>query len=385
MNLTGMNVAIVGGAIGGAASALLLAERGAEVTCFERVAEPRAAGAGIALQPNGMAVLAGLGLQGAIDARASLLDSPRIVNASGRCLLEPRLPADAAGFDRIRMIRRSDLHEILLGTVAAHPRIRLRVGTPIESVAADGTVEGHGVFDLVIGADGVHSRVRSTGAFGGVARGTGISYIRGLVDGEADACEEAWTSAGIFGRCPVPGGTYFYASAGLPALKAAIAARDLPAIRERWARAYAPAGDALGAVASFDALLVNEVIRVDCKTFVAGKVVLLGDAAHAMAPNLGQGANSALVDGAVLCEELGRSDDLGSALAAYDRRRRPAVRKVQSTAATLGSLSERTNPVVRWLRDRLIAAMPTGGMDKRTRQAFQEAPADLFRMASALR
>jgi 2-polyprenyl-6-methoxyphenol hydroxylase-like FAD-dependent oxidoreductase len=373
----------VGGAIGGAAAALLLAERGAEVTCFERVAEPRAVGAGIALQPNGMAVLAGLGLHGAIDARASLLGSPRIVDASGRCLLEPRLPLDAAGFDRIRMIRRSDLHEILLGAVTDHPRIRLHVGTPIEAVGANGTVEGHGAFHLVIGADGVHSRVRRTGGFGGVERVTGIWYVRGLIDRPTDACEEAWTSAGVFGRFPVPGGTYFFASAGLPALEAAIAAGDLGALRERWTHAYPPAGEVLGAVESFDALLVNEVIRVDCKTFVDGKVALLGDAAHAMAPNLGQGANSALVDGAVLCEELDRADELASGLTAYDRRRRPAVRKVQRAAATLGSLAERTNPVVRWLRDRLIAAMPTGGIEKRIRETFQEAPTELLRMASA--
>jgi 2-polyprenyl-6-methoxyphenol hydroxylase-like FAD-dependent oxidoreductase len=81
-------------------------------------------------------------------------------------------------------------------------------------------------------------------------------------------------------------------------------------------------------VHGFDDLLVNDVARIDCDRWSVGRLVLLGDAAHAMAPNLGQGANSALVDAAVLVAELSdgsRPDPLGR----YARRRRAAVRAVQ--------------------------------------------------------
>ena len=72
------------------------------------------------------------------------------------------------------------------------------------------------------------------------------------------------------------------------------------------------------------------------------------------APNLGQGANSALVDGAVLLDELRRASTLAEGLTAYERRRRPAVRLVAKAAAQLGRMAEATNPVVRWMRDRML-------------------------------
>jgi 2-polyprenyl-6-methoxyphenol hydroxylase-like FAD-dependent oxidoreductase len=85
--------------------------------------------------------------------------------------------------------------------------------------------------------------------------------------------------------------------------------------------------------------------------------VLVGDAAHAMAPNVGQGANSALVDAAVLLDELGRASSVSDALTAYERRRRPRVKRVATMAARLGQVAEWTNPVARAMRDRVLMPM----------------------------
>jgi 2-polyprenyl-6-methoxyphenol hydroxylase-like FAD-dependent oxidoreductase len=110
----------------------------------------------------------------------------------------------------------------------------------------------------------------------------------------------------------------------------------------------------------FDELLQNEVLRVECARWHDGRLVLLGDAAHAMAPNLGQGANSALVDAAVLLDELRRCETLGDGLAAYQRRRQKAVRRVADASSRLGRLAEVTHPVARTMRDRLL--MPVVGL-----------------------
>lgn len=82
--------------------------------------------------------------------------------------------------------------------------------------------------------------------------------------------------------------------------------------------------------------------------------MLLGDAAHAMAPNLGQGANSALVDAAVLFDELRRGETLAAGLNAYQRRRQGAVRRVADASSRLGKLAEVTNPIARAMRDRIL-------------------------------
>jgi hypothetical protein len=111
--------------------------------------------------------------------------------------------------------------------------------------------------------------------------------------------------------------------------------RDLSAFRALWTRVLPPAGPALDRVACWEELLVIEVSRVDCERWVDGRLVLVGDAAHAMAPNLGQGANSALVDAAVLAVELAADQPVDQALSRYAQRRRQPVRRVQD--APIGS------------------------------------------------
>jgi len=372
MKMAGLHATVVGAATGGAAAALLLARAGARVTLIEKIAEPRAVGAGIAIAENGLAVLEGLGLGPPLAAAGSLLDAPRITDARERTLI-------AAPPMRVLMIRRADLMRILLDAVAAEPRIETRFGVEVSDATA---LEG----ELVVAADGVHSRVREAADFGAHVAGTGIRYLRGLAGADLARGVEAWTAAGVFGSFPVPGGTYFFASAGTPALRATIENQDLDGLRTVWSAAYPPAAEILGAVERFDQLLFNEVVRVRCRRFAAGRIALLGDAAHAMAPNLGQGANSALVDAAVLVDELRRADTVDGALAAYDRRRRPAVDRVATTAGRLGRLAERTHPAFRWVRDRMLlplAAAVTG--PGATRTVLQEPPDALRVIAGGAR
>jgi 2-polyprenyl-6-methoxyphenol hydroxylase-like FAD-dependent oxidoreductase len=200
----------------------------------------------------------------------------------------------------------------------------------------------------------VHSRVREGGAFGARMRGTGIRYVRMLLTGDVATGTEAWTPAGLFGSFPVDGGTYAFASCGTKECSEALDRRDLEAFRKAWTRVYPAAERILAGLATFDELLQNEVIRVDCDRWSDGKLVLLGDAAHAMAPNLGQGANSALVDAAVLVAELRRSHSLPEGLAAYAARRQKPVRRVADASSRLGRLAEVTNPVGRLMRDRVL-------------------------------
>jgi 2-polyprenyl-6-methoxyphenol hydroxylase-like FAD-dependent oxidoreductase len=289
---------------------------------------------------------------------------------------------------RVAMVRRSDLQARLGEALEAERRVTVRYGAELIGVRADGTCTVRAAdgdttqaADLVVGADGVHSAVRAAGDFGARVSRTGISYIRGLTGPDVARGEEAWTAAGLFGSFAVPGGTYFYASANSVASKEAVVARDLAAWREIVGRACPAAAPVLAGLQGWDELLVNEVVRVDCRRFFDGRMVLVGDAAHAMAPNLGQGANSALTDAAVLVDALRRAGDTAEALLAYDRRRRPAVRRVADQADRFGALAELTHPAGRWLRDRLL--MPLAGRLAGARafeQVLQEAPDALTAM-----
>lgn len=385
MRLASLHVIVCGAATGGSAAALLLARAGARVTLVEKVARPRAVGAGLAIAENGLAVLESLGLGPALDA-ARPIRGMRITDARGRTLLAPPRPAP-----RVVMVRRATLQGVLLDAVAAEPRIEAHFGAELLRAEPNGIVvrckdgQTRAVrADLVIGADGVHSRVRDSGAFGARVRGTGIRYVRALADAEVALGVEAWTSAGVFGSFAADAGTYVYASCGTPAMRAALDARDLAAFRAEWSRAYPAAAPILEAIPAWDALLVNEVIRVDCARFYDGRLALLGDAAHAMAPNLGQGANSALVDAAVLLDEVRRAPDLQAALVAYDARRRPAVRAVANAAGRIGALAELTHPVPRLLRDRVLLPVASALASPRTTRAIlQESSAHLLAIGRA--
>jgi 2-polyprenyl-6-methoxyphenol hydroxylase-like FAD-dependent oxidoreductase len=358
MGLDGRHVVVIGAGIGGAAAALLCARAGARVTLCEREAEPRALGAGILLHPNGLAVLDGLDLDERLRRRGTLLSSLRVARADGRTLFEVPIPGFARGLDAALVVRRGELLAALLDLVAADATIACRFACDVVEVTPAGAVTTRELgrtetlqADLVVGADGVHSRTRK--AAGIPARvGHGLRYVRGLgPDLGIAQMTEYWTPLGIFGVAPVDHGCYFYASTDAPTLRAALEERDAALFRDTWAAALPVARDALAGVGRFADLILNYVFRVDCTSWTAGRVVLLGDAAHAMAPNLGQGAGSALVDAVVLVRELAQPGETEAALARYEARRRPAVRVVQDIAGWLGWLSDVENPVGRALRD----------------------------------
>jgi 2-polyprenyl-6-methoxyphenol hydroxylase-like FAD-dependent oxidoreductase len=395
MAIDGTDVVVVGGAIAGLTTALLLAEAGASVTLLERVARPQAVGAGILLQPNGLAVLGGLSLGADLERLGHRMAAGTVRDAAGRALVRITLP-DGDGFGHVLAVRRSRLFEVLMRAADDHPGIVVRLAADVVAARPDGTVEldWHDRLstieaELVVGADGVGSTVRAGGDFGAAVHSTGTAYVRGLAPRLGNGIEgEYWTSLGLFGGAPLgDGSTYFYAAVCAPLVAAAMARRDLAAFRAAWAEVLPPAAAVLDTLTSFEELLVNEVVRVDCERWSDGRLVLVGDAAHAMAPTLGQGANSALVDAAVLVAGLAADQSLEGALAGYAARRRPAVRRVQDAADRMARLSALASPRLRSVRDasmRLLDRAAWVGA-RQVRLAQQETPTWLYSTVRALR
>lgn len=395
MGLERTNVVVAGGGIGGMTAALLLARAGAAVTLLERVAAPAAAGAAILLQANGLAVLYGLGLREPLRRSAGQFrGTGAVYDAAGTPILRLPIVAYARGLDHALLLRRSHLYQVLQTAVLAEPGVDARFGAEVTGATPAGTVtytwQGRsGVLtgDLVVGADGARSTVRSGGNFGVTVRATGATYLRAVVPGEGlFPPGEYWTRLGLFGGAPVgDGSTYLFADASAPPVAAALGRQDLAALGRHWAAALPPAAPALERLTRPADLLVNEVVRVDCERWADGRLALLGDAAHAMAPNLGQGANCALVDAAVLTAELTADRDPQTALGRYTDRRRDAVRWVQETSDRMARLSSVSNPVLRRLRNlALRTAQRVAANPSRMARIHQEDPAELHETVRAL-
>lgn len=385
----GASVVVCGAGPAGSAAAVLLAARGATVTLLDRVADPAAVGAGLLLQPNGLAVLYGLGLRDHLRTCAHASAGAALRDDRGRALAEARCPNFGNGLDHVLTVRRSHLAHVLDEAVRAWGTVDAINGANVIGADPSGTVtyqrdgrEHSLTADLVVGADGVHSVVRDSGQFGARVVTTGHRYLRGIVPGAPNTpVAEYWTSLGLFGCSPLgDGATYVYANASAPPVREALARSDDAAFRSAWSRALPVVAPLVEGISLLDDVLVNDVEQVDCDRYTDGRLVLIGDAAHAMAPTLGQGANSALVDAAVLALELGQSGDLGEGCAAYSRRRRSPVRRVQRDAARLARLSAVEAAAGRRLRNTLLRAVSRPGLiERRFRAAQQEDPADLAR------
>jgi 2-polyprenyl-6-methoxyphenol hydroxylase-like FAD-dependent oxidoreductase len=360
---------VVGAGIGGLTASLVLSRVAARVTLVERAERPSEVGAALALQPNGMAVLDRLGLLPAVEAVSARIDRMDIRSVTGRRLLAAGMPDLGGGLDHAIAVRRTDLHRLLLDAVAGVSSIETRFGWTAVSADLSGAVRITSTAenspdrgstslraDVIVGADGVNSAVRSTGGFKS-RMSLGSSYVRTIVRGRASPWfEEYWTPLGSFGQAPLDGDLiYFWAAAHVAGAADAVARRDLAAFRQEWRRVLPAAADLLDRVSSFDDLLVNTVRSVACRRWFSGRLVLLGDAAHAMPPNLGQGANSALVDGVVLAEELARGPSVMDALVGYDKRRRPLARRIQKTAEMLQRLCGIQRVPALRVRDALLA------------------------------
>jgi 2-polyprenyl-6-methoxyphenol hydroxylase-like FAD-dependent oxidoreductase len=349
-----MRAIIVGGGIGGLASALALSRRGWQVEVLERAADFAEVGAGLAVWPNALRALDALGVGQDVRSRARLEGQAGIRDSAGRWLTRTDTAELERRYGPTVMIHRADLLGMLR---AAVPAGSLRAGVTVTAVRADGTVAHDGrdcSADLIVGADGVGSITRASVWPGAPApRYVGYTTWRVVTPpvpvGES---AESWGAGERFGYAALPDGRiYCYAAANAPA-----GAMDggLAELRRRFGGWHDPI-PALLAAADPDAVIHRDLYELPAlPSYVSGSVVLVGDAAHAMTPNLGQGACQALEDAVVLGEAL----DNGGGLSAYDRQRRPRTQMIASRAHWIGVAAQLASPAAVRLRNTALRLLP---------------------------
>ncbi|MEX0167883.1 FAD-dependent monooxygenase [Streptomyces sp. LMG1-1-1.1] len=397
-------VVVVGAGIGGLTAAVALHRRGWSVTVCERAPEAPVTGAGIGLAPNALRALHAIGVDVTRVTGSAVPATMGVRRADGRWLTRTGTAELAAryGMPPIAVPRPA----LTIALAEGLPTEALRYGTTVTAVDDAGSrpvVRTDGGPDLpadvVVAADGIHSPLRR--AY--FPAHPGLSYIgetawRALVEAPdlgIQAMSETWGRGGRFGVTPLTDGRfYLYATAAVPAGHRFDDPRT--ELRRRFGSWHDPIPALLDRVDLLDA---TDVLRHDLHELAAplprlhhGRIAWLGDAAHAMAPNLGQGGCQAIEDAVILAHLLpagdGRDGHTGAgndgsdsggeragsdggpdsadhpdavpaALAAYTTARRDRTDAVRVRARRVGRLGALRHPIAVAARDLAVRATPT--------------------------
>ncbi|MGA4844929.1 FAD-dependent monooxygenase [Streptomyces sp. G5(2025)] len=361
---------IVGGGIGGLAAAIALQRRGWHVEVLEKAPEFTEVGAGISLWPNALCALDALGLADTVRSLGAEEATGGVRDRKGRWLSR----TDNAELARRFRYPLVVLHraELLRALREALPSRSLKPGSEVSGVREEGgrlVVDhrsGESRADLVVAADGLRSALRrALWPAAPAPRYAGYTAWRAVTEPLAEppsAGAVSWGRGERIGFTALPGDRmYCFATATLPEA-AALGTSDHAELLRRFGGWPDPVPALLAAVPA-DAVLRHDLYDLPpLSTFVRGRVALLGDAAHAMTPNLGQGACQALEDAVTLAHCLDATADTDAALRSYDRLRRPRTQAITRRSARLGTVGQLAWPPAALLRDtaaRLVPARAT--------------------------
>ncbi|WIM92966.1 FAD-dependent monooxygenase [Actinoplanes oblitus] len=359
---------VAGGGIGGLTAAIALHRAGWTVAVHERSATRQQIGAGLILWPNAVRALHTLGLAEALRSRAVALAGSGVRRPDGRWLSRTSADQMVARYGLPQLaLTRAGLAELL---TAALPPGCLRLGETVTGVDAGDPDRQASVrcgdrlvpADLVVAADGVNSRLRQTfWPAQPPAEFRGYVAWRALVRfpaAEIDGAGETWGRGERFGVVPIgPDLVYLYATANTTAREPGTA--ELAGLRSRFRRWHDPIPALLDAIEPGD-LLRHDITAVHpaLPRLHRGRVALLGDAGHAMEPNLGQGAGLAIEDAVVLAHAVADGSSTVAGLARYDRARTGRVTGLARQSRLLGRLTQSSSAAVTALRDLTVRLTP---------------------------
>ena len=313
------NAIICGGGVAGLAAAIGLARRGWVVDLYERSPAIREIGAGIFLKGNALRVLESFDVLGAIRGHCVILNEARTLDAGGR-ILQRRLLRDTTSIWNVKrelLIRALYERATSLGT-------RVYTDSPVDAIDASGTVRVRGQTlqaELVIAADGVNSPARHALGLDRPVRAPSSGAIRLLVprttSEREDAVREFWSGRLRVGICPcTPTEAFCYFIAPLSDRRGT----QIPFDAEYWSAQFPKlASEGLFERAGMAVSVHHPYPLVRAHSWIKDRVALLGDAAHALPPTLGQGAGLSLMNALLLADYVSSGTDVPHALADWQR------------------------------------------------------------------
>jgi 2-polyprenyl-6-methoxyphenol hydroxylase-like FAD-dependent oxidoreductase len=371
-----LDIGVAGAGPAGLAAALFLSRAGHRVEILERFETPAPVGSGLLMQPTGLTVLDALGLSDTIHAVGSRIDRLHGADAvSGRTVLDVRYDAAPGGRYGLAVQRAALFNTLHDAVVADGIRIRTGIDLAAAELRSDRAVlktpEGAevGDYDLVIDASGARSTLAAKsvaapsirdltyGAFWATLDGTGAVYDKSALSQRYDKAKVmiGLLPAGRTRRDEPERVAFFWSLkvCDVDAVKAAGLDRWKTIIRNYWP----DCAPFLDQIEDWDQLTLARYAHRTALPPFSERLVFIGDSAHSTSPQLGQGANMALLDAAALSHTLASHTDIPSALAAYARARRNHVRLFQLLSLAFTPFYQSDSNGVAWVRDRLVSTI----------------------------
>jgi 2-polyprenyl-6-methoxyphenol hydroxylase-like FAD-dependent oxidoreductase len=377
-------VAIAGAGIAGLTTAIALQKLGIQTIVFEAAPALKPIGAGITLAMNAMRSLALLGVADQVTAAGQIMDSFTIMDARGNVMshVDNQKLHATYGVHNIA-IHRATLHQVLFD--------QLTEGTVVTGKKVVGYEETtHGILvrfedgdtfesDYLIATDGVHSPVRRQIYPDAKPRYAGYTCWRSVMTNPGvplPGPSETWGANGRVGLVPLPNNQIYWflcqnAPQNAPEMRNSTSADLL----ERFRHYHSPIPQILEATPR-ESIIWSDIIDLKpLPNFACGKVLLLGDAAHATTPNLGQGACQAIEDAAVLYHTWNQhpETDAATVFQLFEQKRLKRTRHIVNRSRMLGKMAQMEHPFAISLRNGLMRLIPDAVNEKQLEELYATA------------
>ncbi|HTA45356.1 MAG TPA: FAD-dependent monooxygenase [Bryobacteraceae bacterium] len=374
-----LNVGVIGGGIGGVAAGVALHRAGIDVTVYERAVALREVGAGMMLWPNATRVLNELGLLERVAAVSGASERFLVRANSGRILMD--IPLGRFEVPAL-CTRRADLLDAM---ISALPVRNVRLNHDFDfferrkhSVAvhfAGGVSAEH---DIVIGADGIRSRIRSQllGTHDPIYRGytvwRGLTRLPGTRPSGSNS--ETWGRGRRFGILNTGGDRFtWYATVNTEEDHIGSSDGTQSELLKMFAGWHDPVERLIAATPDGSVLMKGAYDLEPLKRWGYGRIMLLGDAAHPCTPNLGQGGCMALEDALVLAKSLKNEASPEVGLRRYESMRRERTRHVQQRSLLMGHIGQWENRLITGGREVVTSFLPARLFERNLRRVYSYA------------
>ncbi len=375
-----MQAIVIGGGIGGLTTAIALEKRGYKVEVYESAPEFRPVGAGLGLAANAVKAFGHLGIMEKVLKAGQLIPKMQILEHTGRIISEVNSLEISAkyGIDNFA-VHRADLHEVLLSQLQRSKLFTNKKAEKFEQnskgVEVSFTDGSTATGDFLIAADGIHSAIRRQLLPSSQPRYAGYTCWRSVVKQPTNrvlSSSETWGNGTRFGIVPLTNDRiYWFACANAtgnnPAMKQMTAER----LKELFAGYHAPVQELIGSARQEDIIWGDIVDLPPQKRFAFGRVLLLGDAAHATTPNMGQGACQAIEDAAFLYTILKSGQSIEEKFRQFEKLRVPRTTKIVENSWRIGKVAHWENSLAVRLRNSLFRLVPQSAQERQMRFLYE--------------